>query len=247
MEGKDENVYTPAAAQVFAIPELLEIILVHVGANGGIHDMKALFTLQRVNTTFQKVITTSKTIRQMMYLEYIQEAIYEGPSHHVCRFEHKCDQLTHHCKKGHRCDNGRQWKLRTLNPVAEHLYPLRFQNVRCLNVRTISFVSYTVDIRDPQQPSERTTTRKWSTMDKLLDRPGSWRQMRLLATPCPSELCIYVWPRRLGLLRATGGRMESGACLGDLADTMVRETRGILKGLEEPPRRRHYPSHEVDA
>ena len=50
------------AAQVLAIPELLENILVHA-------DVVQLFAMQRVNPTFHDVIAGSKSIRCRMLLE----------------------------------------------------------------------------------------------------------------------------------------------------------------------------------
>jgi hypothetical protein len=51
-----------ASAKVFAIPELLDHILADI-------DMKQLFVLQRVNSTFEAVISGSKQLRQNMWLE----------------------------------------------------------------------------------------------------------------------------------------------------------------------------------
>ena len=56
---------TSAAAKVFAVPELLEDILLEVGKS----DMKPLFVLQRVSTTFRDTIDSSPKLRRVMFME----------------------------------------------------------------------------------------------------------------------------------------------------------------------------------
>lgn len=58
MEDSDDS----AAAKVFAVPELLESILLNL-------PLSRLFTLQRVNSTFKGVIGGSIAIRRRMFLE----------------------------------------------------------------------------------------------------------------------------------------------------------------------------------
>ena len=53
---------TNAAAKVFAVPEIVEGILTQV-------DMKRLFTVQRVCTTFRDIINQSKQLRRIMWLD----------------------------------------------------------------------------------------------------------------------------------------------------------------------------------
>lgn len=68
-----------ASSRVFALPELLEIILVHVstfsrpsykrrGPNY-VNPATDLFVLQRVNRSFQDIIVRNSTIRRRMFLE----------------------------------------------------------------------------------------------------------------------------------------------------------------------------------
>jgi hypothetical protein len=56
-------------SKVFAIPELLEHILVKLD----VRYPHQLFVMQRVNSTFKGVIESSKPIRQAMYLEASEE------------------------------------------------------------------------------------------------------------------------------------------------------------------------------
>lgn len=75
----------PASARVFAIPELLEHILIHIVQQQPDHhtqrfclptqmaqarSIKSLYILQRVNRTFQSTISRSNTCRRAMFLEH---------------------------------------------------------------------------------------------------------------------------------------------------------------------------------
>ena len=60
---------TSAAAKVFAVPELLEVILIEVGEV----DMKSLFVLQRVDTAFHDIIERSRKLRRIMFMEGTNE------------------------------------------------------------------------------------------------------------------------------------------------------------------------------
>ena len=54
-----------AAAKAFAVPELLEAILLEVGKS----DMKPLFVLQRVSTTFRDTMRSSPKLWRVMFME----------------------------------------------------------------------------------------------------------------------------------------------------------------------------------
>lgn len=68
-----------AAVRVFDIPELLEWILIsirtscHTSAVNHAQEVKALFRLQRVNTTFRDVITSRKALRRLIFKESVDE------------------------------------------------------------------------------------------------------------------------------------------------------------------------------
>lgn len=55
--------------KVLALPELLENILHYL-------DVKQLFVIQRVNSTFKSTISTTKSLRRIIFLEP-----YDGPTH----------------------------------------------------------------------------------------------------------------------------------------------------------------------
>lgn len=61
------SVMNMAPPKVFAIPELLEIILVGVGENNDLAGIKSLFVLQSVNSTFDNVIKNSPKLRRIMF------------------------------------------------------------------------------------------------------------------------------------------------------------------------------------
>jgi hypothetical protein len=58
--------------QVFAIPELLEIILLHLGHLNSLPGLQ-LYVLQRMNRTFQQVLQTSIGIQERMQRTHISE------------------------------------------------------------------------------------------------------------------------------------------------------------------------------
>ena len=66
---------TSAAARVLAIPELLEMILLHLSMPALIDSITAtptiqeLFAVQRVNATFRNMIQQSMKLRRVMYLD----------------------------------------------------------------------------------------------------------------------------------------------------------------------------------
>jgi hypothetical protein len=64
-----------AATKVFAIPELLEIILIELS----FIDVKSIFALQRVNRAFKDTINTTKKIRRNICLDPLLEG--EGEEH----------------------------------------------------------------------------------------------------------------------------------------------------------------------
>lgn len=71
------NSTTTAATRVFAIPELLEQILIEIGLSqhsppfcNKFTPATTLFLLQRTNSTFQSVIQKSKMLRSIMLLEH---------------------------------------------------------------------------------------------------------------------------------------------------------------------------------
>ncbi|KAF7198067.1 hypothetical protein HII31_00423 [Pseudocercospora fuligena] len=71
-----------AAPKVFAIPELLEKILIFYGCDDADIDdnglvsqpLRGLYRLQRVNRTFRDNIADSKTLRQLMFLEEVHHS-----------------------------------------------------------------------------------------------------------------------------------------------------------------------------
>lgn len=76
----------PASVRVFAIPELLENILLQSGQDNGKADrqwisfVKDLFVFQRVDTTFKNTINGSIKLRRAMLLEYDEDSAKERPS-----------------------------------------------------------------------------------------------------------------------------------------------------------------------
>lgn len=88
-----------AAARVFAIPELLETILLKMPMSDRavsrsdyrmrdhIQQIKHLFRLQRVDTIFQRTVQRSQPLRSAMFLEHTYEGLgSEGDDHPAATF-----------------------------------------------------------------------------------------------------------------------------------------------------------------
>lgn len=65
IEDTEDEVEATAAEKVFALPELLETILIQVG--GDLAGFKSLFVLQRVSTTFNDMINSSPKVKRIMF------------------------------------------------------------------------------------------------------------------------------------------------------------------------------------
>ena len=139
---------TNAAAKVFAIPELLEDILLHL-------DMKQLFSLQRVNSSFHGTIKKSSPLRQKMWLD---TGVANGWTKNAVNplFLDKTDRGV--------------------------LYPVLFVGGECLPVIDPNtgdlFVDITVRVKFDMDMSQAEHTR-WPILQQ-----GSWRKTKLSRCNC---------------------------------------------------------------
>lgn len=151
-----------ASAEVFALPELLEVILIHVSTftkdvtsvttpstdyYAKVYEgpAKDLFVLQRVNSTFKATIARNKTMQQRMFLEATPGPFVKPP-------------------KGTARKDPFQWMLADIGIVVDSL-----KRVKGLDLlgKPRALTAY------PAWPRERDLS------DNALSEEASWRKMKL--------------------------------------------------------------------
>ena len=166
-----------ATSQVFAVPELLELILQHI-------DFYQLYRLQRTNILFRNVIRDSKRLRQKMFLETQEDSTEllinpllpsDNPLPHLP--QQLLDWWSNH--------------LRLSMPVVCLYYAPSsngFHHTR--NAPAGFWITYTY--------------RVLAKLKTLRRRNASWRRMKIMT--CPSKVAVWLGPDVNDYWSIEGGR-----------------------------------------
>lgn len=209
----DDKNDLPAAARVFAIPELLENVFIQmIGLNleqarkssrlSQTQQLKSLFRLQRVNKTFQSVLKRSRTCRQAMFLEHTYDG--SNPKHPQFQF----------------------------NPLACKLLPLHEFHVRTPELHFELEVSSTYNAHLPGN-----SMAYLSKFEASIRKEASWLQMLFSNTRVETQLvssALYLNSKG----QVVGGcttseRLEEDTTLGGLVSLFIKEVHEIARHRQE--------------
>lgn len=183
--GFDQQHTNMAAATVFGIVELLQMIFIelaveeaNIGATTGLqlNPALSLFRLQRVNTTFQSAIQSSKELRRLMFLEHAESGSKEANYLQLVKSRHDSANL-----------RPIWWLFEFFRGWSSHRYMVQPSTSRSqvhLEEIDISYDQGTFS-REPEMynlPARQ--------LAAAFRSEASWRNMKLFRTPKAEKLSI---------------------------------------------------------
>ena len=141
-----------AAAKVFAMPELLEAILIEVGES----EMKSLFVLQRVDTTFQDTIERTRTLRRVMFKQGTNKESDTEPTLNPLLFNKSANRVLYPLLF-------REW-------VPHESWPMEFGGNEC----EVSFLDFIHATDVSQETKPRAANASWRTLKLCHSITARW-------------------------------------------------------------------------
>ena len=183
-----------------------------------------------MNKIFQSILTETKKLRQMMYLEHTPRIPHGDFPWYCCEGGYGCNPARDPCKAKHGRCNGPHLPQSGINPLARAFGSIRTD--MCPIRYGADFWLYQVDFLRPIQ--RNATVREKTGVDRASAKYESWRQMKFFKVRSHQNdfRIVVFW----GLGKSWETTVDVGATLGDVADEFERLIPRLL--LDEAAWRR---------